>query len=1838
MAAFHPVRSISAFIALALFVSTALIPCSCSRRRQDRQITPSPEYATLVKAYTGGSVTDGTPVRIEFNTSVPGIEAGSDASPELFSFSPSLKGSARWVSPDILEFIPEAYRPGTTYMASLRIDKIAGLNASGKFEFSFHAAAKEAHIYTGHVLIPSSDTETASIHGHIDFSEEVQMEDASKMLSCRYEGKDIPLTLEKSSGGFAFTAAGLERGTKDRTAVISFNGKEYGFSRKEGGKITVPAINSFYVMEAVQTHGTDPYIEIVFSEALQQDMDPTGMFSLKGAGKHYTKIEGNIVKLYYEKGGDEITLNVSQGVQSIQGTKLDASFRKVFSENEIKPAVEIPLKGNILPDGENLIFPFRSVNLSAVDISVIKIYESNVLMFLQTNSLNGSDELRRSGRMVYRKTIQLDSGNGKDLHQWQDFSADLSGLFRQEPGAIYRIKISFRQEYSLYGKAHTQSTVSSMVSTASGDMTQAEASVWDEPYPYFYDNSYDWRTYRWSDRDNPHTPSYYMVDSRFPERNILSSNIGVIVKDADNDRIYIAVNDIMTAKPLQGAIIQAYSYQLKKIGEATSGKDGFAEIRLGGQKPFAITARSGNAVSYLKVTDGTENSLSRFDTGGKTVESGIKGFVYGERGVWRPGDTLHVTIIIEDRQHTLPDNHPVTVELYNPQGQFYDKQISTKGADGMYSFSLVTKEDDPTGTWNAYFKVGGATFHKALSIETIKPNRLKLDLSISDKVLQAGRRTMAALNASWLSGPAAANLNAKVEMTLKKADIAIKGYEKYIFNNPVSEFSAITSTAMSGMTDGKGKLSAELKLPSAKDAPGMLSATLVTRVTEPGGDESFTTSSMPFSPYDAYAGILLPEAKDGYLETDKEHRIKTILVDKDGSVIFGHQMEYRIYELKWSWWWESRSESLDSYVNGTSANIVSKGQFISSAKGTEIPLKINYPDWGRYLIYVKDLTCGHASGGIVYVDWPSWRGRAERTDPDGLTMLTFSLDKKSYKTGEEATVFIPAAKGGQALVSLENGSGVISREWIETSDKEETQYRFRISEGMAPNFYVHITLLQPHGNTENDLPIRMYGVQPVFVEDPETHLAPEISMPDVLRPQETFTVKVKEKNGKPMSYTLAIVDEGLLDITGFKTPDPWKAMYAREALGVKTWDMYDDVIGAFSGRFSPLFSIGGDEDVLKSNKRDNRFNPVVKFLGPFTLPAKGTGTHKVTLPMYIGSVKAMVVAGADGAYGNASKAVPVRSPLMILSSLPRILGTGEQVKLPVNVFAMEDSVRDVKITVNVSGAARISGTSGKEVRFNAPGDKLAEFGIVTGEHDGTAEIKIKAEGGGHSASETIYIKVRNPEPAVTSVFSELIYPGKTAEIGYGAFTPAEGEWATAELAGFPSIDFAGCFNFVADYSHYCTEQLSAKGLTMLYLSNLVQETEKKTAQESIPQIIKQICLRQLPDGGFVYWPGQSNADEWVSSMAGQFLTKAAAKGYEVNSGVLRSWKNFQKRCIRNYRESNANSLYDFVQAYRLYTLAVASDPDSGAMNRLKSSPGLSSQAAWNLAAAYAISGKKTIAKDIVKNLRTEVDRYSSSNLTYGSSLRDRAMFLETLILIDDMAGAMKLAEELSREFSEASHYTTQNTAFLSMAMSRLAEKANTDVLDAVVDGKKIKSSKSVYSMPVDPSAGKTGITNNSKGTIYATITTRRQMEAGSVTEASSGIGIKPIYTDANGKKLNLEDIRQGEDIYATISVSNTTGTTDCTGLALTVTTPSGWEIFNERLTGTETGKANYTYMDIRDDKTIYYFDLPRGTRKQFNVRFHAGYCGEFTVPSIRCEAMYDPATYARTASAKTIVH
>ena len=1854
---------------------------SCKSNQKD--IIPSAEYAPYVNAYTGGVISQNSTIRIELTQDQPMVDLNQELKDNPFSFSPSLKGKTYWVSNNTIEFVPEegALKPGAFYEGTFHLGDFVDVDKKlEEFNFSFRVQERNFSIHTDPITVTATQPDQVTVTGEIRFSDVVKKEEVEKMLTAGSEkNKSYPIEITQTDHPtrYAFSISQITREAEDYQLEITAKGNPAGIDRTQNESILIPAKNSFRFLSAVRIDQPENGIEIIFSDPVSNTQDLKGLIDVPEVSSSIFQIKENKVFVYFEAGKqNKLTLNIHEGIRNSQDKPLGTSHSISFSELNLKPQVEMATSAAILPDSKSLIIPFRAVNLYAVDLSVIRIFENNVLMFMQNNSLSSANELRRSGRLVYKKTLWLAKDSSKDVHRWEDYSIDLAGLIHQEPGAIYRVILSFRQEYSAYPCGGSENKEMQFADNKSSDnltkvsgetLSEDDEAVWDTPETYYYYNGsvpMDWSQYRWTERDNPCHPSYYMNSDRIAACNILASNLGMIVKRNSLNKLWIAVNNILDTKPVAKAQVTIYNFQLQPIGKGETNGEGLVEITPKGV-PFIAVAEADKQKAYVRVVDGEEQSVSRFDVGGKDIQKGLKGFIYGERGVWRPGDTLHISFMLEDREKRIPDKHPVALEIYNPRGQFYTKMISTQGTNGFYTFDVPTQADDPTGLWNAYVKVGGTAFHKSLRIETIKPNRLKITLALPTILQASSKDVYAPLTSSWLTGATASRLKAKVEMSLSKVNTQFKNYGQYLFNNPATDFTTVRADVFNGVLDAEGRAGVNIQLPVATGAPGMLNATLTTRVFEPGGDASIYSQTVPFSPFTSYVGINLNQPKGKYIETDKDHVFDIVTVNDQGQPVNRSNLEYKIYRISWSWWWENGEESFGTYINNSSITPVASGNLQTTGGKASFKFRINYPDWGRYLVYVKDRESGHATGGTVYIDWPDWRGRSNKTDPSGIKMLAFSLDKDSYEIGETATAIIPAAAGGRALVSLENGSTVLQQQWLEVSDQGDTKLTFKITPEMAPNVYLHISLLQPHAQTVNDLPVRMYGIAPVFVTNRQTILQPQIKMPEVLRPETDFNVTVSEKSGKPMTYTLAIVDDGLLDLTNFKTPDPWNEFYAREALGIRTWDMYDDVLGASGGRYSSLFSTGGDASLKPADAKANRFKPVVKFIGPFYLAKGKQQTHTLKLPMYVGSVRAMVVAGQDGAYGNAEKTAFVRTPLMLLSTLPRVLSTQEEITVPVNVFAMENQVKNVTASLEASGAGvQITGNRQQSLTFDQPGDQLAYFTLKTGSKTGKATIHLTASGNGQQTKETIEIEVRNPNPVVTLRNSQWIEAGQEAELSYTlAGSSSANNQVQLEVSRIPSVDISRRFDFLYNYQHHCTEQLTSKALPLLFVSQFkaVDEQEAEKIKTNVQEAIRQIYARQLPNGGFVYWPGNAVADEWITSYTGMFLTLAQEKGYAVHPNVLNKWKRFQRAAAQNWRMPQEASNWqiwqsELQQAFRLYTLALAGAPEYGAMNRMKEQPGLSIQAKWRLAAAYALTGKMKPAGELVYNAETTVIPYSSMNLIYGSSDRDEAMILETLILMKRDRDALQQAKKVSQNLAQENWFSTQSTAFALMAMGRLAEQLS-GTLDFTWswNGKQqpaVKSAKAVFEKEIatSPKSGTVSVKNQGKGALSVDLITRTQLLNDTLPAIADNIRLDVKYTDMAGSPISVEDIRQGTDFMSAVTLSNISGTSDYSNLALTHIIPSGWEIYNERMIGPEASSSNsneantpessadkYTYKDIRDDRVLTYFDLRRGESKTFTVRLQATYAGNFILPAIQCEAMYDAVVQARTKAGRTTV-
>ena len=372
-------------------------------------------------------------------------------------------------------------------------------------------------------------------------------------------------------------------------------------------------------------------------------------------------------------------------------------------------------------------------------------------------------------------------------------------------------------------------------------------------------------------------------------------------------------------------------------------------------------------------------------------------------------------------------------------------------------------------------------------------------------------------------------------------------------------------------------------------------------------------------------------------------------------------------------------------------------------------------------------------------------------------------------------------------------------------------------------------------------------------------------------------------------------------------------------------------------------------------------------------------------------------------------------------------------------------------------------------------------------------------------------------------------------------------------------------------------------------------------------------------------------------MAGAFLSEASGKGFPIEKGVLRAWTKYQKEQCRIFRRKADDAFGELDEAYRLYTLAVAGSPEAGSMNRLKETAGLGYRAKWVLASAYAVTGKTQIAKQLIGTITDSFEEYAAGYATYGSGLRDKALALEALALTDDIGGALPLALEISEKVN-AGHYSTQEAGFAAVAMDRLHGKfpAEHVAADVTAAGKKqdVSSAKAVLSLPVQ---GDVNVRNTGAGPLYATLLTTERRPAGTPVPArADGLSLRVAYSLTDGTPVNPASIRQGTEFTASVTVAGTSAARDYRNLALRMKVPSGWEILNQRLLGILDGEM-YDYQDIRDDRCDWFFDLPHGTAKTFQIRLRAAYEGSYVLPAVTCEAMYDPHVAANTASGKAEV-
>ena len=839
----------------------AMFSPSCKKAKKPQ----TQEWYRYISAYTSGSISRKAQIRVLFVANV-GREGQEPAQLEGYlEFSPAISGKTEWKSARELVFTPaKELQPGATYKAILNIRKFMSLPKEySSFEFNFSVILENIDIQL-QGLTPLDETSPNQFYlkGTMTTRDSEGGDMIKKILSAEQEGKTLSIEWTHDSGGqnHEFIIRTIERREQPSSLKVSWDGSAIGVSKKGTRTIDVPSLGQFDLLSAEAITDPSQSILLRFSDPLKKNQNLQGLITIAGHSPSF-EIDSNVIRVYSSKSFDgSLEIAVNPGIRNYNDRRLKARITRNVMFQKIAPQVRFVGRGVILPEKDMLTIPFEAVSLKAIQVTAFQIYSNNMAQFFQQNNLEGKDNLSQVGRFLWRKTVQL-SDKAEETANWRRYSLDVTQLLKDNPGSLFRIILTFNRGNSTFPCADTDIAPAAEPPFRNQDDTSfREGSYWDYAEDYYSEEE---SSRNWDERNDPCKDAYYNQrynSELFPARNFLASNIGLIAKLEENLTLHVVTTDIRTGQPVSDVQVRAFNFQNQLLAEGSSDGSGFVTLKPAA-RPFFIEARQGRERGYLRLNQDGLLATSHFDVGGEKVVKGIRGAIYGERGVWRPGDTLFLTFVLFDRDQVLPKEHPVAMELYNPKGQLMQTLKPVKSLDTFYCFRIETDEAALTGSWKARVLIGGMAFEQKLKIETVVPNRLKITCNPGAEKLLAGETLNGTISSQWLHGATAANLKFDVNVKFSPRPTRFDRWQDFVFDDPAREITAMEQAVASGELDEKGEANFPVKLEIEAAAPGMMDATFISRVFEAGGDFSSDALTLPFHPYKSYVGIKTPPGR-----------------------------------------------------------------------------------------------------------------------------------------------------------------------------------------------------------------------------------------------------------------------------------------------------------------------------------------------------------------------------------------------------------------------------------------------------------------------------------------------------------------------------------------------------------------------------------------------------------------------------------------------------------------------------------------------------------------------------------------------------------------------------------------------------------------------------------------------------------------------------------------------------------------------------------------------------------------------------------------------------------------
>ncbi|MFN3405491.1 MAG: alpha-2-macroglobulin family protein [Cytophagaceae bacterium] len=1715
---------------------------------------------------------------------------------ELIKFTPEVKGKFKWSSRNELIFSPDlGFLPSTDYTAELTskiVSHKSGLSLDKGSPINFHTPyLKLSHINTYWARKEGTRNE-AEARIELNFNCRINPNELKDLIQLQVAGKNLNFELKEFNPTNVVLASVAESGNKldDATVLVRIKkglkcaDSKYATKDEMSMESRIPSKDQFQIIKVEALYEEDsPYIYIETNQEVSSEnlnnlikITPRVSFTTENVSSGIT-VKGDF------QTGEAYVVTINKYLKGIFGGSLKEDYEQTIVFGNQEPHISfVSNKGMYLSSKGEKNLGVRIINVPKVQISVTKIYANNILHYLNSGSNYYFDD--------------YDYDYGYDYYNLGNYGDEIMN----------------------------KEVASSSLKKVNG-ISYVNLNL----------------------NDNSEYKGIYMVmvnssESRWMKATklISLSDIGLIVKETEND-ILVFANSILNTKPVDGAEITLVSSNNQSVYKAVTDKEGVAKFedvkkKAPGFRIRMVAAIKDNDFNFLNFNQARVET-SRYEVGGiRNNPSGYQAYIYGDRDIYRPGETINVNNIIRSESWQPVKDIPVKMKLIMPSGKEFASYRGNLNEEGAYTCSFNLPVSAVTGTYNLELYSGNDVLlnSKSVSVEEFMPDRIKVNAEINKEQVKLNDQLKLTGEALNLFGPPAANRNYEADMSLRRKYYRPKGYDSYTFDIQGKGDFNIENVLKEGSTDDDGKFSETFSFASALKNSGVYEGKIFVTVFDESGRPVNRIKKFDLHTQDVYFGLKLDNY---YYSTSDNVVIPIVAVDANG---IAQKTQATVQIIKYDW-----QTVLEKSYNGY-RYVSQKKQRILEEKQISIGSNTSYTfrpvQSGEYEVRVlRSGTDSYVSRHFYSYGYGSTTYNSFEVNKEGNVDIT--TDKPIYNTGEEATLLFKTPFDGKVIVTIERDK--VFDYFVVNTDKRTGTLKLKVKEEYLPNVYISATVIKPSEDVVVPLTVG-HGYQPLLCEKKENILPVEIKAPASSRSNTRQDICIKTKADSDIQVTVAVVDEGILQLKNMKSPDPYSFFYQKRALEVRSYDLYPDLLPELKSGRSSVAGDGYDLERRVNPLSNKRVKLVSFWSGILKTNGKGEACYPVDIPKFSGDLRIMVVAYQGSAFGSASTNMKVADPLVVSTSMPRFLSPGDTLLMPVTLTNTTGNQANASASLVVEGPVQIVGLQEQKVNIRSNGEAQVKFKLIAKAEMGEAKVKTVVKALNEEFTEEIDITVRPVTSLVKQSGADKIKAGSTGNINLNADYISGSGRANLVISKSPLVQFASSLDYLIGYPHGCVEQTISKSFPQIYVAEIgkainVNNKSPYNAAYFVQEGINKLNTMQMYNGSLAYWPGGGYENWWATVYGAHFLTEARKAGYDVKNDVLEKIYGYlqskvkEKRTEEYYYYDNNNKLQVKKIApkeifYSLYVLAAAGKQDLSIMNYYKSNLHLLSvDSKYMLAATYlSLGDKATFTSMLPGGFGDEKSRNSFSGSFY-SYVRDMGISLNALIENDpDNPQIPVLAKHLSEQVRNAKWLNTQENAFALIALGKLARKANASGITAEIkaDGKKI-ADFTESTMALNKGLFGKSVTVATKGTgeLYYFYETSG-LTAGEVKEEDNYIKVRKTFYDRNGRVLTGNTFTQNDLVVIKVTVS-TTDNSRVDNVVITDMLPAGFEIENPRLSeGADlpwiTAQNVPEHLDIRDDRINIYTPVS-GTQKTFYYMVRAVSTGTFKMGPVSADAMYN---------------